>query len=114
MSPSVTHDPAAGSRLTAPAATPSVIGTRYRPAATNRGRQAAGHGTRWLLGSFVLCPCHLPITLMLLGTVLSGTVVGAVLHRYPLIAGAIITIAWAVGTVRGLRLLRTGASCPIR
>jgi hypothetical protein len=77
-------------------------------------RGATGRGARWLLGSFLFCPCHLPVTLLLLSTLLSGTVVGAALHRYPLVAAASITLVWALGTWRGLRLLRAGARCPIR
>ena len=79
-----------------------------------RQRRLTGRGARWLLGSFLLCPCHLPITLALLGTVLSGTVAGVALHRFPLVAAAMITLVWALGTWRGLRVLRSGARCPLR
>jgi hypothetical protein len=81
----------------------------------NEGRRSATvRGVRWLLGSFLFCPCHLPVTLVLLSTLLSGTVVGAALHRYPVVAAGIITLIWAMGTWRGLRLLRGGARCSIR
>ena len=81
----------------------------------NEGRRGAtDRGVRWLLGSFLFCPCHLPVTLVLLSTLLSGTVAGAALHRYPVVAAGIITLTWAIGTWRGLRLLRRGARCSIR
>lgn len=82
--------------------------------ATPGGERRRRRGTGWVAGSFLLCPCHLPVTLALLGTVLGGTAAGAALRQYPLIAGAIITLAWAIGTRRGLRLLRAGPGCPIR
>ena len=35
--------------------------------------QADRRGIAWVIGSFVLCPCHLPITLAVIAGVLSGT-----------------------------------------
>jgi Fe2+ transport system protein B len=63
----------------------------------------------WVMASFLLCPCHLPLTLGLLGTVLGGTAAGALLRQYPLVAGAIVTLAWGIGTLRGLSQLRRAA-----
>lgn len=63
-------------------------------------------GRRWLLWSFLACPCHLPLTLALLGTVLGGTALGAALREHPLAAGLVIGATWAAGTARGLLLVR--------
>jgi mercuric ion transport protein len=68
--------------------------------------QAQRRGTVWVIGAFVLCPCHLPLTLTLLATLLGGTAFGLAIGQHPFIAGAIITAAWAIGTWRGVRLLR--------
>lgn len=66
----------------------------------------------WLVGAFVLCPCHLPITLGLAATLLAGTAVGAMLRGHPMLAGAAITVAWIAATWRGVRLLRAGRLRP--
>ena len=41
----------------------------------------------WMIGAFVFCPCHLPITLSALALLLGGTVAGAALRAHPYIAG---------------------------
>ena len=126
MPPTAAAAPAAGATLAGPAEIPAAFidafsaevppaaGTSNRPADAGGTPRDSNRGTLWVIGSFLLCPCHLPVTLALLGVILSGTVAGAALHRYPLVAAAIITLAWALGTGRGLRLLRSGTSCPIR
>src|SRR5687768_18169306 len=45
-----------------------------------RSRQAESRGMVWLVGGFLFCPCHLPLTLWLLGTLLAGTAAGALLR----------------------------------
>jgi len=75
-----------------------------------RGRR----GFAWVLGSFVLCPCHLPLTLGLLATVTAGTTLGALLHAHIVLAGVVITTVWALGLWRGLGLLRQPAVCAVR
>lgn len=72
-------------------------------------------GRRWIFASFVLCPCHLPLTLGVLVTVLGGTSAGAVLRGHVLLAGSVITAAWVVGTWRGFRLVRLAqrGACPL-
>jgi hypothetical protein len=68
----------------------------------------------WVIGSFAICPCHLPLTLALLGTVLGGTALGALLHQHLVIAGLVIAGVWVWGTWRGLGLLQArGAACPV-
>lgn len=81
---------------------------------SGRGRRRDGrHGMAWMLGSFVACPCHLPVTLALLTAVLSGTVAGAVLRSHIIVAGLLITAVWALGMGRGVWLLRRPRVCPV-
>lgn len=68
--------------------------------------QADRRGVLWVAGAFVLCPCHLPITLWLIGAVLSGTALGAIVTGHLFIAGTIISIAWLVATLHGFNLMR--------
>jgi hypothetical protein len=63
-------------------------------------------GRWWLIISFLACPCHLPWTLALLGTVAGGTALGAVLREHTILAGVIIATVWALGTARGFVLIR--------
>lgn len=63
-------------------------------------------GRRWLIWSFLACPCHLPVTLAILGGVLGGTAFGVLLRENTLLAGLIIASVWIAGTGRGLLLVR--------
>lgn len=72
-------------------------------------------GRRWIFGSFVFCPCHLPLTLGILATVLGGTALGAMVRDHAWLAGSLITAAWVAGTWRGFRLVRLAekGACPL-
>ena len=70
-------------------------------------RQLEKRGMAWMIGAFVFCPCHLPITLAVLGMVLGGTAAGAMLSAHPYIAGTVVTLVWAAGTWRGFSLVRS-------
>ena len=63
-------------------------------------------GLAWVAGAFLICPCHLPLTMAFATTVLAGTTAGVLLRTHPLAAGVLITAAWAAGTWHGLRHLR--------
>ncbi|HSL58731.1 MAG TPA: hypothetical protein VK866_12875 [Acidimicrobiales bacterium] len=71
-------------------------------------------GRRWLLGSFVFCPCHLPWTLAILGAMLGGTAFGAAIREHTVLAGVVITAVWVAGTARGFVLVRMAekGTCP--
>ena len=72
------------------------------------GRQRAeNRGILWVVGAFVICPCHLPITLGLAATLLGGTLAGAALRAHPFVAGAVITVTWVAATWHGFRLMRS-------
>jgi hypothetical protein len=64
-------------------------------------------GMMWVIGAFVFCPCHLPITLSVLALILGGTAAGVALRAHPVIAGVIVTTLWAGGTWRGFALVRS-------
>ena len=68
--------------------------------------QADRRGIAWIVGSFVLCPCHLPITLAVLASVLSGTAAGALIYAHLYVTGAVISILWLAGTLQGFRLMQ--------
>jgi hypothetical protein len=68
--------------------------------------QAENKGLAWVIGAFLFCPCHLPLTLALASSVLAGTAGGVLLRAHPLAAGILITAAWAAGTWRGIHHLR--------
>jgi mercuric ion transport protein len=72
-------------------------------------------GRRWILGSLLLCPCHLPVTLGILAAVTAGTALGAFLRDNLVLAGLVITAAWLAGTARGFLLVRMAkrGACPL-
>ena len=76
------------------------------------------HGRRWLLWSFLLCPCHLPLSLGVLATVLAGTSAGALVRDHAWVAGSVLTLTWVLGTGYGFHLIRraqrSGGACPSR
>ena len=69
-------------------------------------RRLENRGLLWMVGAFVFCPCHLPITLSALALMLGGTAAGALLRAHPYVAGVIVTALWAAGTWRGLALVK--------
>lgn len=71
-------------------------------------RHLENRGMVWMIGAFVFCPCHLPITLSALALLFGGTAAGALLIAHPYWAGAITTALWAAGTWRGYLLVRAG------
>ena len=72
--------------------------------------QAENRGLAWVIGAFVICPCHLPLTLALAATVLSGTAAGVLLRDHPWMAGSVITVAWLAATGRGVLYMRSARS----
>jgi len=68
--------------------------------------QAENRGLAWVMGAFLVCPCHLPLTLWLMGTLLSGTAAGVLLRAHPYLAGAAITALWLAATWHGIRHIR--------
>jgi hypothetical protein len=60
----------------------------------------------WIAGGFLVCPCHLPLMLWLLASLLAGTAAGALLRDHVVAAGIAISAIWLAATWRGVRLLR--------
>ena len=71
--------------------------------------QAENRGMAWVIGAFLICPCHLPLTLGLAATLLSGTAAGVLLHDHPFLAGSVITVTWLAGTWRGISFFRSAS-----
>lgn len=63
-------------------------------------------GRRWLIWSFLLCPCHLPVTLGVLGAILGTSAFGGLVARNHLAIGILLTSIYAVGLFIGLRHIR--------
>lgn len=74
---------------------------------TPAARHLEQRGMVWMVGAFVFCPCHLPITLAVLGLMLGGTAAGAALRTHPYLAGTATTLLWVAGTWRGFSLIRS-------
>ena len=69
-----------------------------------------------MLWSFLLCPCHLPLSLAVLASLLGGTALGTLVRDHAWVAGTLITATWVMGTGYGLHLIRrsqrANGSCP--
>lgn len=63
-------------------------------------------GVALIVGAFVFCPCHLPLTLFALTALLSGTGLAWLPVTHPYALGGVLTVVWGVGTWHGMRLLR--------
>ncbi|MFV0259646.1 MAG: hypothetical protein ACK5PP_14515 [Acidimicrobiales bacterium] len=69
------------------------------PALERRGR-------RWLLWSFVFCPCHLPLTMAVLAFLFGGTAFGALIAGNRAAVGIVFGLLYAAGVAVGFRHLR--------
>lgn len=69
-------------------------------------RSAEKRGRRWLVVSYLFCPCHIPVTLALVGALLGGTAFGAALTGNAVRVGVALTAVYAVVLWRGFREIR--------
>lgn len=69
-------------------------------------RRLEKRGRWWLALSYLLCPCHLPITLTLAGLAFGGTALGATIAGNAIWVGIALTFAYALVLWRGFRQLR--------
>jgi mercuric ion transport protein len=83
-----------------------VVTNAIDDAVTTAPRQLERRGRWWLAVSFLFCPCHLPLTLGLLASVLGGTALGGLLRDHGWVAGLVIAATWLAGTARGLTWIR--------
>jgi hypothetical protein len=77
------------------------------PLPAGQAAQEDKRGIAWIVGAFAICPCHLPLSLGLIGTQLSATAVGALINRHLHIAGGVITLVWLVATWHGVSYVRS-------
>lgn len=72
-------------------------------------------GRLWIFGSFLLCPCHLPLTLAIVASLAGGTVIGGLLRDHVVLSALIISLGWVAGTANGFRLVRHAqrGTCPV-
>lgn len=71
-------------------------------------------GRRWLMWSFIFCPCHLPLSMAVLATIFGGSAFGALVDRNTIGVGIIFGLIYAGGVAIGFRHLRAatkGADC---
>ena len=69
-------------------------------------RAVENRGIAWVLGAFVFCPCHLPLTLWILASVFAGTAIGVLISEHVVIAGVLVTSVWVIASWRGMWLMR--------
>ncbi len=67
-------------------------------------------GRRWLIWSFIFCPCHLPVTMGVLAALFGGSAFGALIDRNTLGVGLVLGAIYAVGVGIGFRHLRAAAA----
>lgn len=59
-----------------------------------------------MLGSFLLCPCHLPATIAGLALLTGGTALSPMIRDNPVVIGVLSTTLWLAGTWYGARVIR--------
>lgn len=69
-------------------------------------RRAENRGRLWLVLSYLLCPCHLPVSLALLGAAFGGTALGSFLTTNSWRTGTILGVLYAAALWRGFTHLR--------
>lgn len=60
-------------------------------------------GRKWLVVSYLFCPCHIPLALALVGAAFGGTAFGAAVAGNALGVGVVLTTTYAVVLWRGFR-----------
>ena len=69
-------------------------------------RQHERRGRRWLVVSFLLCPCHVPLALVLAGALLGGSTLGAAITGNAVPVGIVMSALYGLMLWRGFRLIR--------
>lgn len=69
-------------------------------------REYEKRGRRWLVVSYFLCPCHVPLALALAGALFGGSAFGAAITGNALRVGVVLTAAYAVVLWLGFRRIR--------
>lgn len=63
-------------------------------------------GRKWLLVSFIFCPCHLPVIMAVLGVLFGGSAFGALVGRNTIAVGIVFGTVYTILLVIGFRHLR--------
>ncbi len=99
----------------------STRGWRLAPKDNREARRRENRGRAWLVVSYVLCPCHLPVTMALVAAAAGGTAVGAALTASMWRLGLLMAALYGVALWRGFHHLRwakasvqAGESCSTR
>jgi mercuric ion transport protein len=66
----------------------------------------------WVAGAFLICPCHLPLTLGIAGAALGGTAAGWFLRHHPVVSGIVVVASWIAATAYGFRLMQNECELP--
>lgn len=85
---------------------PPSSGWRSAAPGDTASRRSENRGRAWLLISFLLCPCHLPVTLGVIAAVAGGTAIGAALTASLWRLGVVVGILYALALWRGFHHLR--------
>ena len=78
------------------------------PAATSiqDTTQREKKGRKWLVVSFIFCPCHLPVSMAVLGVLFGGSAFGALVGRNTIGVGIVFGVIYAAFLAVGFRHLR--------
>jgi mercuric ion transport protein len=76
------------------------------PRSNGAARRAENRGRLWLVVSYLLCPCHLPVTLGLVAAAAGGTAIGAALTANAWRFGAVLAVLYGLALWRGFHHLR--------
>lgn len=98
--------PAVGSRCRSCHNNAGVTSSPSGRVGTDAITRRQDRGLLWLVGAFVICPCHLPLTLGLVATLFAGTALGVLVSSHPYVIGALLTVVWLIATLYAFRLLR--------
>ena len=64
-------------------------------------------GRKWLIVSFLFCPCHLPVVMTVLGVLFGGSAFGALVSRNTIGVGIVSGVIYAILLTIGFRHLRS-------
>jgi hypothetical protein len=68
-------------------------------------------GRRWLIWSFIFCPCHLPWSMAVLAAIFGGSAMGALISRNTIGVGIVFGLIYAIGVAIGFRHIRAAKRC---
>ncbi|HUW01225.1 MAG TPA: hypothetical protein VMW08_02610 [Acidimicrobiales bacterium] len=88
--------------------------TDREPVLADDPRARERRGRRWLMWSFIFCPCHLPVSMAVLAAVFGGSAFGTLISRNTLGVGIILGSIYVGGVAIGFRHLRAatqGSNC---